>query len=39
MNTAPNELHSVDAPIAPVFYIVHPWRRPTDAQRWTSFRA
>ena len=26
--------HSVDAPIAPVPRILHPWRRATDAQRW-----
>src|SRR5207247_10634627 len=39
----PNDAHSVDAPIAPLFQIVHHWRRATDAPRWpfripTGFR-
>lgn len=29
----PNAAHSVDAPIASLFHIVHPLRRATDAQR------
>jgi len=29
----PNKAHSVDAPIARLFHIVHHWRRATDAQR------
>jgi len=29
----PNYAHSVDAPIASLFHIVHPWRRATDAHR------
>ncbi len=31
MTTATNEAYSVDAPIARLLHIVHPWRRATDA--------
>jgi hypothetical protein len=30
MSIAPNKAHSVDAPIASLFHIVHPWRRASD---------
>jgi len=32
----PNNANSVDAPIASMFYVVQPWRRATDAQRWAA---
>jgi hypothetical protein len=32
----PNQAHSVDAPIARLFHIVHHWRRATDARRWAE---
>src|SRR5437016_4926315 len=34
--TRPNEAHSVDAPIALLFHIVHCGRRATDAQSWAT---
>ena len=34
LNPMANKAHSVDAPVARLLYIVHPWRRATDAQRW-----
>jgi hypothetical protein len=34
----PNNAHSVDTPIASMFYVVHPWRRATDAQRWVQMQ-
>jgi hypothetical protein len=36
MKNRPNEAHAVDAPIALLFHIVHPWRRATDAQCWAT---
>ena len=30
----PNQAHSVDAPIARLFHIVHPRRRANDAHRY-----
>jgi hypothetical protein len=33
LNPMANKAHSVDAPIARLFHIVHPWRRATDAHR------
>jgi len=36
MTQMPNKAHSVDAPIASMFHIVHRWRRATDAQRCLS---
>jgi len=35
-STKPAVPHSVDAPIARLFHIVHPWQRATDAQRWAA---
>lgn len=32
--TDPNKAHTVDAPFARPFPIVHPWGRATDARRW-----
>ena len=34
--TGANHVHSVDAPIARLFHIVHLGRRATDAHRWAS---
>jgi hypothetical protein len=36
MKRSPNKAHSVDAPIAFLFHIVHAWRRATDARRWAK---
>ena len=38
-NTQANKAHSVDAPIAFLFHIVHHWRRATDAQRSSGTRS
>ncbi len=33
MKGKPNQAHSVDAPIAFLFHVIHRWRRATDARR------